>query len=174
VLHHAGVYGRPERAFAMKDKLRQIERLCQLRETRERMSEALVAIASARLRETEQLLTELKAVELGMARASIRSIEAGERPEWTMSQTLREAFMLDGSRLQEECMRREEEKLAAQKELKSRRIETEQAVSLRRDAKAALQIEEEHRTQTESLDSFLARRQWRSGRIRVRALIEGD
>ena len=157
----------------MNEKLKQIERVQKFRETRERMSEALVAIASTRLRETDQLLGELKNAELVMARESIRAIEMGERPEWTMSHMLREPFRLDGDRFEEERKEREQEKLAAQQELKSRRIETEQAVALRRDARTVLQIEKEHRTQIESLDRFLARRRWNSGRVRVRALIEG-
>jgi len=156
----------------MKEKLRQIERVRQLRETMQRMSEASVTIASARLRETEQLLTELKSAELVMALESIRAIETGERPAWTMSQTLRESFRLDSDRFEKERKEREEAKLTTQQELKCRRIETEQAVALRRDAMVMMQMEEEHRTQTESADRFLARRQWNSGRVRVRALIE--
>ncbi len=157
----------------MKEKLRQIERVRQLRETRERMSEASVAVATAKLREAVQSLAELKNAELIVARESMRAMEAGESPEWTMSLTLRKAFGWDVGRFEKERRECEEAMLAARRELQDRRIETEQTVALRRDARAALQREEEHRAQTESVDHFSARKRWSSERLRVRSLIEG-
>jgi hypothetical protein len=157
----------------MKEKLRQIERVRQLRETRERRSEASVSVATAKLREAEQLLAELKDAEHIVARESSRAMEAGERSEWMLSLTLRKVFELDLDRFEKERREREEVMLAARRELQDRRIETEQTVALRRDARLALQREEEHRAQAESVDRFLARRRWSSERLRVRSLIEG-
>jgi len=157
----------------MKEKLRQIERVRQLRETRERMSEASVALATRQLHEAESSLEKLGKAERAMARESIRAIETGERLEWAIALTLRKALMQDGDRFEKERRELEEAMLDAQQELKARRIETEQAVALKRDAKAALQMEEEHHTQVESMDRFLARNRWSSGRVRVRSLIEG-
>jgi hypothetical protein len=158
----------------MKEKLRQIERVRQLRETRERMSEASVALATTRLHEAEMSLAKLREAERGMARESIRAIERGERSEWTMSLTLRKALGQDSDRFEKERRKLEEAMMSAQRELKTRRIETEQAVALRRDVRVALQMEEEHRAQVESMDRFLARSRWSSARVCVRSLIEGD
>ena len=156
----------------MREKLRQIERVRQLRETLERMSEASVALAAVKLHEVEQSLTKLKDAERAMACESMRAIETGERSGWAIALILRKSLELDGDRFEKKHRELEEAMLAAQQELKTRRIETEQAVALGRDVGVALQMEEEHRAQVESVDRFLARSRWNSGRIRVRSLIE--
>jgi hypothetical protein len=156
----------------MSDRLRQMERLKRVRETRERLDEASVARAAAQLYESEARLMELKEAELVGAREAMRVLEEGEHGEWTMSLALRKAFGLDCERVAKEREERCEGLADAQRALRASRVETEQAVVLHRDVRAALLMEEERRMQTETVDRFLARRRWSLERVRVKSLIE--
>ena len=156
----------------MKAKLRQMERVRNMRATRERLSEASLAIASAKLREAEQRLADAREAELVGARDAVLAMDAGERLEWAMSLALRKAFGLDCERMEKERGQCDEELQDARSVLRTRRIEAEQATVLHRDVREALSMEEERRTQAEGVDRFLARGRWGSGRGGVNSLIE--
>jgi hypothetical protein len=156
----------------VREKLRQMERVRQVRATRERLSEASLAIATAKLREAEQRLEQAKEAEMSGARDAMLAVDAGDQSEWAMSLALRKAFGMDCTRMMKEHGQREEDRLAAQGELRARKIETEQAAVLHRDVRGVLLAEEDRRTQTESTDRFLARGRWSSARESVKFLIE--
>jgi hypothetical protein len=156
----------------MKAKLRQMGRVRNVRATRERLSEASLAIASVKLREAEHRLAEAKESELAGARDAALAMDAGERLEWAMSLALQKAFGLDCERMEKERGQCEEELQDARDVLRTRRIETEQATVLHRNVREALLMEEERRAQAEGVDRFLARGRWGSARGSVNSLIE--
>ncbi len=172
MLHDAGERGCFAGVGAMSEKLRQMERLKQVRKTRERLDEASVARAAARLREVETRLSALQEAELMKARAAICAMEAGERTQWAPLQAVRVAFGLDCQRVEKEQAECSEELATAQKALRQSRIHTEQAAALYQNVRDALLQEEERRTQTETVDRFLARSRWNMECVRVRSLIE--
>ena len=75
----------------MREKLRQIERVRNVRAMRERLSEASLAIAMAKLRDAEERLEEARQAEIAGAREAIAAMSEGERREWAMSMALRKA-----------------------------------------------------------------------------------
>ncbi len=156
----------------MREKLRQMERLLQVREARERLNEVSAARAAAHLREAETRLSKLKEAGLVGAREAMLAMEAGERAEWTISLSLCKAFGLDCECVEKERLERREGLARAQRLLKESRIETEQAAVLHRDVRDVLLAEQDRRAQTETADRFLARNRWSSERMRVRSLIE--
>jgi len=172
MLHAAGERGGLARVGVMSEKLRQMERLRRVRETRERLDEAAVARVSAKLHKVETRLSELQKAERAGACAVMCAMEAGRRTEWKMPLALRDAFQLDCERAERERVECIEGLAQAQELLLASRIHREQAALLYRDVRDALLEEEERRTQTETVDRFLARRRWRSDRLRVRSLIE--
>ena len=156
----------------MREKLRQIERVRNVRAMRERLSEASLAIAMAKLRDAEERLEEARQADIAGAREAIAAMSEGERREWAMSMALRKAFVMDCERMEEVRGQCKDDRLAAQAALRGCRIETEQAAALQRDVREALLMEEERRAEAEGADRFLARGRWNSGRASVNSLIE--
>jgi len=156
----------------MREKLRQMDRVKHVRATRERLSEASLAIATAKLREAEKRLAEARDAETSGAQDAILAMDSGEPDEWAMSLALRKAFGMDCERVAKELKQREEDRATAHGELRTRKVETEQAAVLHRDVREALLVEEERRAQAESADRFLARGRWSSARESVKFLIE--
>ena len=156
----------------MREKLRQIERVRNVRAIRERLSEASLAVAMAKLRDAEERLEEARQAEIAGAREAIAAMREGEQREWAMSMALRKAFVMDCERMEEVRGRCEEDRVASQASLRGCRIETEQAAALHRDVRAALLMEEERRAEAEGVDRFLARGRRSSARASVNSLIE--
>jgi hypothetical protein len=146
-----------------------MERVKKFRETRERMGEASLAAAAAKLQEAERGLARAREAELGGARDVVRAMEDGER---AMSLALREAFGLDCEWYEQERLRREETMRLAREMLRERRIESEQVAVLHQKMREEMQREEERRAEAEGVDRFLARGRWSAAKAHVRALTE--
>ena len=150
----------------MTDTLRQMERVKQFRETRERMSQGSLAVATATLREAELRLEQLRRAEA----------DEGERfgcdvsQNHAMTAAMRQAFGMDMRRQSAERQLHVVKVAEAQSELRARRIESEQMVALCKKEHEAALVEVERRSQTETVDRFLARSRWSSAKVRVRNL----
>ena len=155
----------------MSEKLRQLGRMKALREGRERLSEASVAMAAAKLREAEQRLDDVRAVRAAEMEESQRAIAVGERPAWMLALALSKADARDCARLAAECVARKDSMMAAQRILQACRIETEQASLLEKDLREVLMVERERREQAESDDRFAARSRWDAMREGLKTLI---
>jgi len=156
----------------MTEKLKQLARLMEVRKTRERLSEAAVAMAVGKLYAVEQRLATAKQREANDAEEMRRAMVVGERPEWMEALAL---SAVDG-RDRVRCEAERRERLAAVEVarglLRVHRTEAEQVVVLRRDALDAIAVEEARRAQAESDDRFLARGRWLALREGVKTLMD--
>jgi hypothetical protein len=156
----------------MSERLRQMERAKNFRETRERVSEMAFAVANASLRLAEQNLAYAVEAEAAAAAEAVRAIDDGPRSNTFISAAIRKAFGFDRSRFEKVRAQREEGAHQAQAILRERRLESEQAVTLHKNLRTEFLAEAAKREQAEVVERFIARSHWSSGKVRVRKLTE--
>ncbi len=156
----------------MKEKLRQLARLTEVRKARERLSEAAVAAEVGKLYAVEQRLSAVKEREAKDAGEMRRAMAVGESTEWMQPFALSVVDGRDRARCEAERRERLAAVEAARGVLRLRRTEAEQVEVLRWDAMEAIALEEARRAQAESDDRFLARSRWLASREGVKTLIE--
>jgi Tfp pilus assembly protein PilX len=172
MFHDGAECERDDGVSAVNERMKWMERAKDFRASRERAGEMALASANAAVREAEQKLAQARAAETIVATEAMKAMERGDRAGRAMSSGLRKAFGLDREHRQMVTFETMEVARDAEEALKVRRLESEQAVTLHKQARQVVMEDAAKKEQAEMVERFLARSRWSSAKIRVKSLSE--